>query len=109
MITLEYFCTSCLPEEPAPHICIKKTIQNIPKILRIMKVFYPRLRVFENRIPRQIFGPKRDENGEWKSLHHEELHSLYRSLNIVRVIKSRRLRWAGHVVRMEEVRSAFKN
>ena len=43
--------------------------------------------------------PKRDENGEWRSLHNEELHSLYRSPNIVRVIKSRRLRWAGHVAR----------
>jgi hypothetical protein len=49
-----------------------------------------------------------DENGEWKRLHNEELHDLYRSPNIVRVIKSRRLRWAGHVVRMEEGRSAFK-
>ena len=46
--------------------------------------------------------------GEWRRLHNEELHSLYRSLNIVRVIKSRRLRWAGHVARMEEGRSAFK-
>ena len=51
---------------------------------------------------------KRDENGEWRRLHSEELRSLYRSPNIVRVIKSRRLRWAGHVARMEEGRSAFK-
>ena len=65
------------------------------------------LRVFENRILRQIFGPKRDENGEWRRLHNEELHSLYRSPNTVRVIKSRILRWAGHVARMEEGRSAF--
>ena len=64
--------------------------------------------VFENRILRRIFGPKRDENGEWRRLHNEELHCLYRSLNIVRVIKSKRLRWAGHVTRMEEGRSAFK-
>ena len=62
--------------------------------------------VFENRILRRIFGPKRDENGEWRRLHNEEL--LYFSPNIVRVIKSKRLRWAGHVARMEEGRSAFK-
>ena len=52
-----------------------------------------------------MFGPKRDENGEWIRLHNEELHSLYRSPNTVRVIKSRRLRLAGHVVRREEGRS----
>ena len=67
-----------------------------------------RLRVFENRILRQIFGPKRDENGEWRRLHNEEIHSLYHPPNIVRVIKSRRLRWAGNVARMEKGRSAFK-
>ena len=67
-----------------------------------------RLRVFENRILRRIFGAKRDENGEWRRLHNEELHSLYRSPNRVRMIKSRRLRCAGHVARMEEGRSAFK-
>jgi hypothetical protein len=49
-----------------------------------------------------------DDNGEWGRLHNEELHSLYRSSNIVRVIKSRRLRWAGHLARTEEGRSAFK-
>ena len=64
--------------------------------------------MFENRILKRIFGPKRDENGERRRLHNEELHSLYRSPNIARVIKSRRLRWAGHVARMEESRSAFK-
>ena len=67
-----------------------------------------RLRVIENRILRRIFGPKGDENGEWRRLHNEEFHSLYRLPNIVRVIKSRRLRWAGHVARMEKGRSAFK-
>ena len=51
---------------------------------------------------------KKDANGEWRRLHNEELHSLYRSPNIVRVIKSRRLRWAGHVARVEEGRSTFK-
>ena len=66
-----------------------------------------RLRVLENRILRRIFGPKRDENGEWRRLHNEELYNLYRSPNIVRVIKCRILRYAGHVARMEEGRSAF--
>ena len=64
--------------------------------------------MISDRILRRIFGPKRDENGEWRRLHKEELHGLYRSPNIVRVIKSRRLRWAGHVARMEEGRSAYK-
>ena len=51
---------------------------------------------------------KRNENGEWRRLHNEELHSLYPSPNIIRVIKSRRLTWTGHVDRMEEGRSTFK-
>ena len=60
-----------------------------------------RLRVFENRVLRRIFGPKRDGvTGEWRKLHNEELNDLYSSPNIVRVIKSRILRWAGHVARM---------
>ena len=64
-----------------------------------------RLRVFENRVSRRIFGHKRDGlTGEWRKLHSEELNDLYSSLNIVRVIKSRRIRWAGHVARMEEGR-----
>ena len=67
-----------------------------------------RLRVFGNRMWRRIFGPKRNANGQWRSLHNEELHGLYRSRKIARVIKSRRFRWAGHVARMEEGRSAFK-
>jgi hypothetical protein len=60
------------------------------------------------RMLKWLFGHKREENGEWKILHSEELHSLYRSPNIIRVIKSRRLRWTGHVVRMEEGNSALK-
>jgi hypothetical protein len=59
-----------------------------------------RLRVFENRVLRRIFGPKREEDGSWRKLHDDELHSLYSSPNIVRVIKSKRMRWAGHVARM---------
>jgi hypothetical protein len=57
--------------------------------------------MFENRVLRKVFGPKRDEViREWKKLHNEELNNLYSSFNIVRVIKSRRMRWAGHVARM---------
>ena len=67
-----------------------------------------RLRVFENRILRRISGPKRDANRKWRRLHSKELHSLYRSPNITRVIKFRRLRWEDHVARMEEGRSALK-
>jgi hypothetical protein len=60
-----------------------------------------RLRVFENRVLRRIFGPEGDEvTGEWRKLHNEELHNLYSSSNIIRMMKSRRLRWAGYVARM---------
>ena len=60
------------------------------------------LRVFGNRVFRRIFGPKRDEvTGEWRKLHNEELNVVYCSPNIVRVIKSRRMRWAGHVEHLE--------
>jgi len=59
------------------------------------------MRVFENRVLRRIFGPKRDDvTGEWRKLHNEELNELYCSPNIVRVIKSRKMSWAGHVARM---------
>jgi hypothetical protein len=61
-----------------------------------------RLRVFENRVLRKIFGPKREEYGSWRKLHNDELHILYSSPNIVRMIKSRRMRWVGHVTRMGE-------
>jgi hypothetical protein len=66
-----------------------------------------RLRVLENRVLKKIFGPKREEDGSCRKLHNDELHSLYSSLNIVRVIKSRWMRWAGHVARMGEVFTGF--
>jgi hypothetical protein len=66
-------------------------------------------RVFENRVLRRIFGPKRDEvTGRWRKLHNEELHNLYFSPSIIRMIKSRRMRWAGHVARMGETRNAYR-
>jgi hypothetical protein len=68
-----------------------------------------RLRVFDNRVLRRIFGPKRDEvTGGWRKLHNEELHNLYSSPSIIRMIKSRRMRWAGHVARMGEKRTAYR-
>jgi hypothetical protein len=66
-----------------------------------------RLRVFENRVLR-IFGPKREEDGSWRKLHNDELHSLYSSPKIVRVIKSRRMRWAEHVARMGEGKGVYR-
>jgi hypothetical protein len=66
------------------------------------------LRAFENRVLRRIFGPKSDEvTGGWRKLHNGELHGLYSSPSIVRMIKARRMRWAGHVARMEELRGAY--
>jgi hypothetical protein len=67
-----------------------------------------RLRVFENTVLRKIFGPKREEDGSWRKLHNGELHDLYSSSNIVRVIKSRRMRWAGNVACMGEGRGVYR-
>jgi hypothetical protein len=68
-----------------------------------------RLRVFGNRMLMRIFGPKRDEvMGDWRKLHNEELHNLYSSPNIITMVKSRRMRWAGHVARMGETRIAYR-
>jgi len=68
-----------------------------------------KLRVIENMVLRRIFGPRRDEvTGEWRRLHNEELKDLYSSPNFVRVIKSRRMRWAEHVARMGEERGVYR-
>jgi hypothetical protein len=66
------------------------------------------LRVSENRVLRKTFGPKREEDGSWRKLHNDELHSVYSSPNIVRVIRSRRMRWAGHVARMGKGRGVYR-
>jgi hypothetical protein len=66
------------------------------------------LRVFENRVLRRIFGPKREEDGSWRKLHNDELRSLYSSPNIVRMIKSRRMRGAGHVARTGKGRGVYR-
>ena len=92
-----------------------------PKIYRLGYVLYGceawsltlreerKLRVFENMVLRRIFGPRRDEvTGEWRRLHNEELNDLYSSPNIVRVIKSRRMRWTGHVELMSEERGVYR-
>jgi hypothetical protein len=68
-----------------------------------------RLRVFENRVLRRLFGPTREEvTGEWRKLHNRELHNLYSSPDIIRQIKSRKMRWAGHVARMGEGRNVYR-
>jgi hypothetical protein len=68
-----------------------------------------RLRVFESRVLRRIFGPKRDAvAGEWRKFHNEELRDLYSSSSIIRIIKSKRMRWEGHVARMGEKRNAYR-
>jgi hypothetical protein len=99
----------CLPVS-----CKKKSIIKTHKTVILPVVLYGyetwsltlredhRLRVFENRVLRRIFGPRGDEDGSWRKLHNDEPHSLYSSPNIVRVIKSRRMRWAGRVASMEE-------
>jgi hypothetical protein len=93
-------------------IKIYKTV-NLPVVLHGYETWSltlreeQRLRVSENRVLR-IFGPKREEDGSWRKLHNDELHSLYSSPNIVRVIKSRRMRWEGHVACMGEGRGVYR-
>ena len=67
-----------------------------------------RLRVFENKVHRKILGYRNEITGEWRKLHNAELHALYSSQNIIRSLKSRRLRWAGHVALMEQFRNAYR-
>jgi hypothetical protein len=68
-----------------------------------------RLRVFENRVLKRIFGSKRDKvTGDWRKRYNEELNDLYSAPTIVRVIKTKRMRWAGHVARMEEGRGVYR-
>jgi hypothetical protein len=65
--------------------------------------------MFENRVLRRIFGPRRDHvTGDWRKLHNEELHNLYSSPNIIRMVKSRRMRWARHVARMGERQNTYR-
>jgi hypothetical protein len=98
--------TSCLISRN-PKINIYKTV-TLPIVLYGCKTWSltlreeHRLRVFENRVLRRIFGPKREEDRSWRKLCNDEVHSLHSSPNTVRVIKSRRMRWAGHVACMRE-------
>jgi hypothetical protein len=89
----------CLPVSHQKKLKIKIIL---PLVLYGCKILS--LRVFDNRVLRKIFGPKREEDGSWRKLHNDELHSLYSSPNTVRV----RMRWVGHVARMREGRSVYR-
>jgi hypothetical protein len=105
----------------SPHLLSKNVKVRIYKTIILPVVLYGcetwsltvreecKLRVFENRVLRRIFGPKRDGViGWWRKLHDEELHNLYFSPNVIRIIKSRRMSWVGHVARMGEKRNVYR-
>jgi hypothetical protein len=111
-------CENILRFEPSPRLKSKNRNIEIYKTVILPVVIYGcenwslalreehRLRVFENR-GLSVLGPERKEDGSWRKLHNDELHSLYSSPNIVRVLKSRRMRWAGHVARVVEGRGMY--
>jgi hypothetical protein len=87
-------------------LCLRTRVQNSAGLWTLREEL--KLRVFENKLLRRIFGPKRDEvTGGWRKLHNEELRDLYSSPSIIRIIKSKRMRWAGHVARMGEKRNVY--
>jgi len=91
------------------YVCIRVIVLYGCETLSLTLREERKLRVLQNMVLRTIFGPRRDEvMGEWRRLHNEELNDLYCLPNIVRVIKSRRMRWAGHVARMGEERGVYR-
>jgi hypothetical protein len=114
MVAIIPFKIFCLPvSHQKTYIKIYKTVI-LPVVLYGCEIWSltmreaHRLRIFENRVLRRIFGPKREEDGSWRKLRNDELHSLYSSPNIIRVIKSRRMRWTGNVARMGEGRGVHR-
>ena len=120
-INMENACYYSLEKILSSHLLFKKLKVNTYKIIILPVVLYGceiwsptlreehRLRVFENNVLRKIFGAKRDEiTGEWRKLHNADLHELYSSPNIIRNLKSRRLRWAGQVASMGKSRNAYR-
>jgi hypothetical protein len=91
------------------HIYMNAYILLFPPYFFLIVYQSYKLRVFENRFLRRIFGPKRDKvRGGWRKLHNEELHNLYSSPSIIKIIKSRRIRWTGYVERMGESRNTYR-